>query len=97
MFGLKISGNQPSSFIEAEISPRPIKQNGEAITKAHQKNDVNEQPSQPRRQAAHVHEFQIRDRAYLVAGRLPGSEYSQNFAQPLPYSFQLAALTLRKG
>src|SRR6059058_5212455 len=90
---LKASGDQARAFVEAEISPSPLKKDGEAISKADQKDNVDEQPSQPCRDSAQVHQFKVCDRfvpadrrhAALVEIpeplRLPAVDHSQNVAR----------------
>ena len=62
LLGLEISRNQASAFIKAEVSPGPLEKDGEAIAKPDQKNNMDKQPCQPRRNSAQVHKFEVRDR-----------------------------------
>src|SRR5947208_1357410 len=62
LLGLKVSSDQPGAFIETEISPRPLKQNGQPIAKANQKYDVDEQPREPGWNSAEMNQLQVRDR-----------------------------------
>ena len=61
LFGLKVSRDQTRAFIEAEIRPRPLEEDGEAVSKANEKDDVNKQPRQPREESTQMEELQIGD------------------------------------
>jgi len=54
LFGLEVSRDEARAFIETQISPGPLKEHGQTIAKANQKNDVNEQPGQPRQKSLEV-------------------------------------------
>src|SRR5205814_4690757 len=79
LLGLKVSSDQPGAFVETEISPRPLKQNGQPISEADQKNNVDEQPGEPGRNSAEMDELQVRhcfvptDRRHATFVEIPKS------------------------
>src|SRR6266404_6801709 len=58
-FRLEIPGDQPCAFVEREVGPGPLDQNGDAIAEADKKNDVDKKPSQPGRQSAEMDHVQV--------------------------------------
>src|SRR5438270_12900731 len=62
LLGLKVPRDQARALIETEIGPGPLEQDRETISEADQKNNVDEQPRQPRRNSAEMDKLQVRDR-----------------------------------
>src|SRR5437773_1607781 len=58
---LEVPRDQSRAFIKTEIGPGPLEQNGETIAEPDQKDNVDEQPREPRRNSTQVHELQVRD------------------------------------
>src|SRR6267154_2868502 len=58
-FRLEIPGDQPCAFVEREVSPGPLDQNGDAIAETDKKNDVDKKPGQPGRQSAEMNNVKI--------------------------------------
>jgi hypothetical protein len=56
-FGLKIPRDQAGAFVERKIRPRPLEKHCEAVAKPDQKNNVHEQPDEPRRKAAQMYDI----------------------------------------
>src|SRR5438270_5904503 len=61
LLGLKVPRDQARALIKTEIGPSPLEQDRETIAEADQKNDVDEQPRQPRWNPAEMDELQVRD------------------------------------
>src|SRR5688572_21645405 len=95
-FRLEIPRDQARAFVERDVSPGPLHEDGEAIAEADQENDVDEKPDQPGQPAAQVDEIEVGHgfvpadgrHAALVpiakALRLPAFDHRHDIARGVP-------------